>query len=199
MTGFNMDDYVDVAQRIAEFNEKYPEGSLQSRLTYHEDPAGWFCEAQAYRSPTDERPGVGHAFEPVPGKTPYTKDSEAMNAETSAWGRAIVALGFQTKKVASKQEVEARKGAVAEKYRDDPHGLQASRADAIPADQIEFTFGKHKGKRINEIPRDYLEWWLTSDSAKADRNQELRAAVELRLGLAEVIAAGASDDEDIPF
>ncbi len=101
-----MDDYVDVAERIRNFAERFPEGSLQSELTQLE--GGWLCKAFAYRSMDDTRPGIGHAFEPVPGKTPYTKDSEAMNAETSAWGRAIVALGFETKKIASAQEVRAR-------------------------------------------------------------------------------------------
>ena len=43
----------------------------------------------------------------MPGKTPYTRDSEVMVAETSAWGRAIVAaLAGDTKRgVASKEEV----------------------------------------------------------------------------------------------
>ena len=103
-----MDDYVDVAERIRNFADRFPEGSLQSELQLV--GGGWLCKAFAYRSPSDERPGIGHAFEPVPGKTPYTKDSEAMNAETSAWGRAIVALGFETKKIASRQEVRARSG-----------------------------------------------------------------------------------------
>jgi len=108
---FDMKDYKDVAERIAEFSAKYPEGSLQSDLTpiYNSDVlVGWLCRAYAYRTPSDERPGIGHAVEPVPGKTPYTRDSEAMNAETSSWGRAIIALGFSTKKIASRQEIEAR-------------------------------------------------------------------------------------------
>jgi len=43
----------------------------------------------------------------VPGLTPYTRNSEVMVAETSAWGRAIVAaLAGDTKRgVASKEEV----------------------------------------------------------------------------------------------
>jgi hypothetical protein len=47
----------------------------------------------------------------MPGKTPYTKDSEIQNAETSAWGRAIVAvLAADTRKgVASRDEVAARR------------------------------------------------------------------------------------------
>lgn len=106
---FSMDDYVDVAERIRMFAEKYPEGSLQSEVEFV--TGGVLCKAFAYRTPDDQRPGVGHAFEPIPGKTPYTRDSETMNAETSAWGRAIVALGFETKKIASANEVRARQSA----------------------------------------------------------------------------------------
>lgn len=108
---FSMDDYVDVAERVAMFSERFPDGSLQSELSPIETNGvitGWLCKAMAFRHPDDPTPGVGHAVEPVPGRTPYTKDSEAMNAETSAWGRAIIALGFPTKKVASRQEVQAR-------------------------------------------------------------------------------------------
>jgi hypothetical protein len=103
---FDLKDYKDVPERIKEFSAKFPDGSLQSELERHDD--GWLCKAYAYRTADDPRPGIGHAFEPAPGKTPYTKDSEAMNAETSAWGRAIVALGFETKHIASANEVRSR-------------------------------------------------------------------------------------------
>lgn len=110
-----MADYVDVAERIAQFKEKFPDGSLQPL-----DPVSPFTTvtisdktfvvyaAAAYRTPDDPRPGVGVAWEPFPGATPYTRDSEVMNAETSAWGRAIVAVGIPTKKVASANEVANR-------------------------------------------------------------------------------------------
>ena len=111
---FNLDEYVDVAERIRMFAEKYPEGSLQGDGYFVRDVeekiVGYHYVAKAYRTPADERPGVGTAYEPIPGKTPYTRDSEVMNAETSAWGRAIVALGFETKKIASAEEVRARQG-----------------------------------------------------------------------------------------
>jgi hypothetical protein len=109
---FDLNDYKDVSERISEFIARYPEGTLQTELERVEREGviiGWLCRASAYRGPDDPRPGIGHAFEPVPGKTPYTRDSEAMNSETSAWGRAIIALGFTTKKIASKQEVQARR------------------------------------------------------------------------------------------
>lgn len=121
MSGFNLDDYVDVNDRIAAFYEKYPDGSLQcwewgvqtvDGLSY------FYYRARAYRTADDERPGEGFAWEPIPGKTPYTKDSEAMNAETSAWGRAIAALGFEVRHgIASKQEVQS-KGAGRENHGD---------------------------------------------------------------------------------
>ncbi len=107
------DDYVDVAARIAAFREKHPDGSLQQvSLDFREVAGSWWCiyTAAAYRSPDDDRPGHGTAWEPVPGRTPYTKDSELQNAETAAWGRAIVAvLAADTRKgVASADEVRAR-------------------------------------------------------------------------------------------
>lgn len=103
-------DYVDVAARIAEFYTRYPDGSLQM------DPPEWveidgakfiMGRAYAYRTPDDGRPGIGTAWEPVPGRTPYTRGSEVQNLETSAWGRAIAALGVATKAgIATAQEVE---------------------------------------------------------------------------------------------
>jgi hypothetical protein len=112
-------DYVDVAERIRQFKAEFPEGTLQShpehppKMVSAGDKAFIVYCAVAYRNPSDERPGIGWAWEPVPGPTPFTRDSELMNAETSAWGRAIVALGFDTKHVASSNEVQNRQSFVA--------------------------------------------------------------------------------------
>ena len=107
-------DYIDVASRIVEFREKFPEGSLtQVSLEFLTDFGGkdWVVyTAAAYRTPDDPRPGIGTAWEPVPGPTRFTKDSEVQNAETAAWGRAMVAaLAVDTKKgIASSEEVRNR-------------------------------------------------------------------------------------------
>lgn len=106
-------DYIDVATRIVEFREKYPEGSLQQVTLQFVEVAGksWVVyTAAAYRTPDDQRPGIGTAWEPVPGPTPYTRDSEVQNAETAAWGRAMVAaLAVDTRKgIASQEEVRNR-------------------------------------------------------------------------------------------
>lgn len=109
-----MDDYIDVAERLQEFRAKYPEGTLQQVDVQFIDFAGgsWVIyTAAAYRTADDERPAHGTAWEPVPGRTPFTRDSELQNAETAAWGRAIVAVGAADTKrggIASKQEVQHR-------------------------------------------------------------------------------------------
>jgi hypothetical protein len=124
---FDLSSYNTVADRIAEFAAKYPDGSLQCEwhmllvpTPVKGEDGSWqtldrpiiVAKGFAYRTPDDPRPGIGHAQEPIPGKTPYTKDSEIQNAETSAWGRAIVAvLAADTRKgVASRDEVQSRRG-----------------------------------------------------------------------------------------
>lgn len=118
MAGFSIDGYIDVAERITIFRDRFPLGSLQP---VNPERPFWIetigeqtyvvYAAAAYRSANDPCPGIGVAWEPVPGKTSFTFDSEVMNAETSAWGRAIVAaLAADTKKVASAEEVRNRSG-----------------------------------------------------------------------------------------
>lgn len=107
-----LNDYVDVAERIREFRAKFPEGSLrQVSLDFVNVGGKDFVvyTAAAYRHPEDLNPGIGTAWEPIPGRTPYTRDSEVMVAETSAWGRAMIAsLAVDSQRIASKQEVMNR-------------------------------------------------------------------------------------------
>ena len=106
--GFNMDDYVPVNDRIAAFKETFPEGCLQSEIT-HLTEGLVVVKAYAFRTPDDRTPGVGHSSLEIPGKTTFTRGSEIENAETSAWGRALAALGFEVKKgVASREEVRGK-------------------------------------------------------------------------------------------
>lgn len=106
--GFDLAGYVDVDARLAWFFEKYPEGSLQSEVLVGPETGSSVItvKATAIRYPGDMCPGVGHASEVYPGVTPYTKGSELMNCETSAWGRALAAIGAPTKgHIASADEV----------------------------------------------------------------------------------------------
>jgi hypothetical protein len=114
---FNNSDYIDVATRIGMFREKHPEGSLQPTdlskpydIVMVGDKTFIVVVASAFRSPTDERPGIGMAWEPFPAMNQQMRGSELMLCETSAWGRAIVAaLAADTKRgIASHDEVVAR-------------------------------------------------------------------------------------------
>lgn len=112
---FAMDEsYNTVAERIIEFRNKYPEGCLRPVDIMHPysieiingNPV-FVVVAAAYRTPDDRLPGIGMAYEPIPGSTPYTRGSELQNAETAAWGRAIIAAlaGDAKKGIASRDEV----------------------------------------------------------------------------------------------
>jgi hypothetical protein len=154
-------DYIDVAARLVEFRTKHPEGSLQPadlavpfRIETIGDQTFIVVVAAAYRSPDDPKPGIGMAYEQFPGRTPYTKGSELQNAETSAWGRAIVAaLAADTKKgVASAEEVRNRQA-----ERDEP--AEASQ-EPSEADQIRTqiaNLAKAKGYGLDPVATHFKE------------------------------------------
>jgi hypothetical protein len=99
------EDYIPVAERIAAFYAKHPEGSLQGEMVELSETRV-VIRAFAYRTPDDIRPGIGYSSLTIPGSTPFTRGSEIENCETSAWGRAIAALGFEVKRgVATAEEV----------------------------------------------------------------------------------------------
>ena len=144
MAGVNMGDYVDVAERLRDLAAKYPDASLQP--TNLERPY-WFetqdgqtflvYSAACYRYPDDPRPGIGDAWEQFPGKTNFTRGSELMNAQTSAWGRAIVAaLASSAKRgVASREEVESARASQPAKSGGRPvTGLAEAKQDGPPPD-----------------------------------------------------------------
>lgn len=106
-------DYIEVKDRIQEFYKRFETGSLQFEygglIEIGNQKIIW-GQAYAYREPNDLKPGVGTAWEFVPGNTPFSRGSELQVLETSAWGRAIASLGIAvSKSIASKQEVQAAK------------------------------------------------------------------------------------------
>jgi hypothetical protein len=111
----DLSGYEEVPDRIARFIAQYPDGRLSGEHKIIEVGGNTVVEyvAYAYRHVGDENPGRGVTWEPYPGRTPYTKDSEVENAETSAWGRALAAIGFTGKKIGTAEEVanaQARRG-----------------------------------------------------------------------------------------
>ena len=115
MSERKLDDYVEVAERIGHFRDAYPAGSLRGdfRMIQVSGQDMIAYRAEAYRDATDQAPGVGCAWELVPGRTNFTRGSELQNAETSAWGRAIIAVGASDSKrgIASREEVRNQRDA----------------------------------------------------------------------------------------
>jgi hypothetical protein len=174
-------DYIDVATRIIEFREKFPHGSLQSwkdpyvievKMPDGSIKSYMVYSAAAYRSPDDSLPGVGWAYEPIPGPTNFTRDSELQNAETAAWGRAMVAaLAVDTKKgIASSEEVRNRQ----------TKSTEAPQAKT-PEPKREFT--------EEEKASAFAAYSLIETKTN---EEELRAAWTLNADLLDVVIAGAT-------
>ena len=120
--------YVEVKDRITMLYATHPDARLVTEsASMTLDPDGvvrvW-CKALAYRTVDDPHPGVGWSYLAVPGRTPYTHGSELENAETSAWGRAIGALGIGIdKSIASAGEVRSKEAPEPVVERSDDGGL----------------------------------------------------------------------------
>jgi len=116
MSNFNIDPaYTEVAERMKIARELWPACIFRPvdplnpyQIVTVKDLSYVVYSAALYRDPEDLLPAIGTAWEEIPGRTPYTKGSELMNAETSAWGRACIAAGIPSKKIASFEEVRNR-------------------------------------------------------------------------------------------
>ena len=106
----NLGDYVDVPTRFRLALDKWPE------LRVIEEPAKVIAIGDktfisvtmtVYRDPSDPLPCVATCWEPWPGRTPFTLNSEAMNCSTSALGRAL-GMMIPFGKMASFEEVQNR-------------------------------------------------------------------------------------------
>jgi hypothetical protein len=105
-------DYVEVADRIAEWYARHPEGRITTELVEMTNDRA-VMKAYVFRDVNPEPAGVGHSYLSIPGSTPFTRGSELENAETSAVGRALVMAGIPSKNVASANEVRSKTSAVA--------------------------------------------------------------------------------------
>lgn len=155
----DLGSYNDVASRMREFFDKFPDGRLRPASPWRVEEIGEktfvVYEAAAFRTADDLNPGIGTAWEPFPGRTQFTRDSELMNAETSAWGRAILAVGAaDTRKgVASAEEVRNRAA-----DRDEPTPSEAWGVNPAAIRSVIAKVGKNKGMQPDEIAADFSEW-----------------------------------------
>jgi hypothetical protein len=112
------ENYVPVVERIEQFYAKFPEGKILTSIIEHDREQGFvLVRAEVYRHANDTLPAAtGHAYEYR--DSGYTQKTSYIEVgETSAVGRALAFLGFETKRgIASREEIEkfARMSAVDE-------------------------------------------------------------------------------------
>lgn len=189
------DDYNTVPERIAEWREKWPLGTLAPA-----DPSQPFSivevdgktflvvVAAAYRTPDDARPGIGMAWEPVPGLTNFTRNSELQNAETSAWGRAIIAVGAADAKkgIASAEDVRNRRSEQDEPLEDPAApGLRSALQAAIDKltepskEALKGFFAEHDLPPVRRMNADQcslvIDHLLDADPAEVPVAEETKA------------------------
>ena len=188
---FDLSEYVDVAERIKIAKELYPEISLQPAnpsvpYVIEEIQGSTYViyTAAFYRDPNDLIPGIGCAWEVIPGTTPYTRGSELMVAETSAWGRAIVAVGISSKKIASKEEVVNAQNRVSS-YPKESLPRPVVEKNRIPNDP--------RGQITRNVPPQQPDQWTTEPAWPAGSLGEAANTVSQILGgtLEEEILPGA--------
>lgn len=113
---FNLGNYTTVNDRLLELFAKYPDARIQNsrpEVVQFDGREWWLVTSTIWRTADDPLPVIASAAEPK-GATPYTQDSEMMNAETSSIGRAILLVGGIGIKpggsMASANEVQNRGG-----------------------------------------------------------------------------------------
>jgi len=92
---FDLGNYTTVNDRLLELFAKYPDARIVNsvpEVVTFDGREWWLVTTTLFRDPSDTCPVRASAAEPK-GTTPYTRDSEMMNAETSAIGRAILLVG----------------------------------------------------------------------------------------------------------
>jgi uncharacterized protein (DUF3820 family) len=151
-------DYAEVNQRIKAFRMVYPEGTIITELLSNENGV---CIFRAVVSNDEGKViGTGTAYEKEDSSF-INKTSYIENCETSAVGRALGMCGFGIDvSVASAEEVQ--------------NAIQNQEPTKEEADNYVIDFGKHKGKKLNEVPKEYLEWMLGNAN-----NERIKKLIEL--------------------
>ena len=107
----DLTNYVDVPERFKQALAKWPDLRIMENrpeIITIGDKTFISVTMQAWRTPDDPIPAQATCFEPFPGKTSFTRDSEQMNASTSCLGRVLGLMMSFGPKMASAEEVRNR-------------------------------------------------------------------------------------------
>ena len=155
-------DYAEVNQRIKAFRMVYPDGTITTELLSNIDGV---CIFRAVVSNSDGKViGTGTAYEKEDSSF-INKTSYIENCETSAVGRALGMCGFGIDvSIASAEEVA--------------NAIANQEPTKEEADNYVLTFGKHNGKKLTEVPKEYLEWMLGNSN-----DERMKKLIELATGI----------------
>ena len=92
-----LDNYEPVADRIAKFWDKYPNGRLHTEIVLINETE-IVIKASAYTDREDTRPAAIDFAQETRGSSNINKQSFIENCSTSALGRVLATLNFQPKK-----------------------------------------------------------------------------------------------------
>lgn len=175
---FALDGYVDVATRLRLALMTHPQMTIMEdppEVIHIQDRTFIAVRVTVWRGPDDQQPVTAHAWEPFPGKTPFTRDSEMMNASTSALGRALGFLGFGIDKgLSTSDEIRNRTGSPVEAP---TRPVQASQPpdtanDGPPATERQL---KAIHAMCRERGEDHHEWQPTTAEQASHMIERLQA------------------------
>jgi len=154
-------EYAEVNQRIKAFRMVYPQGTIETEMLSNENGV---CIFKAIVSDEDGNLlGTGTAYEKEDSSF-INKTSYIENCETSAVGRALGMCGFGIDvSVASAEEVQ--------------NAINNQEVTQEEADNYTFAWGKYKGKKLTEVPNDYIEWLLGNSA-----DERMLKLIELATG-----------------
>lgn len=162
----NLDGYVPVDARLRMALQRFPELRVVEdgyKVVSIGDATFIECVVWVFTTPDDPRPVRGTVLEPFPGKTGFTRDSEAAVGFTSALGRALGYLGFGIDRgIASVDEIRARTDPPADNVRRIQPGSAANRnrePEPPPPPAIETSEPEHDRPR-RQTPTDKMVSFL---------------------------------------
>ena len=155
-------DYVMVHERVKEFHNLYPNGSIKTEIVEM---------TERFITITTATPDVANPERCFTGTAcEIAKDSFSVSvAETSSCGRALgfLNIGIDTS-IASFEEVnnaiENQESKKIKPIAADVNPISGEESDLI-------TFGKHKGKKWSDVDEGYVEWVASKSNVEWQRDQ----------------------------
>lgn len=166
-------DYAEVNQRIKAFRMVYPNGTIETEMISNENGVCIFKAKVGYTTTIFENDKIRTEYTLLGTGTAYEKEDSSFinktsyieNCETSAVGRALGMCGFGIDvSVASAEEVQ--------------NAIQNQTVTQEEADNYKLTFGKHQGKKLTEVPKEYIEWLLRNS-----KDERMIKLIELATGI----------------